>query len=407
MAKKHIIQKMLLAVFWCLVGAGTVVLLVAAIQKKGTQLCRGIDINIRGVNNNFFVDKNDILETISVIAGAQPVGRSIGSFDLNEMELALARNIWVKNAQLFFDNNDRLQVNVLEREPVARIFTTSGTTFYIDSARAILPLSDKFSARLPVFTNFPSDKKVLIKADSNLLSDILVISYALQQDAFHMAMIEQIDITPNRTFEMIPKFGNTLIVFGDAKMAKKKFDKLQLFYNTVVVKAGWNKYSEINVQYINQVVAKRKDAAEFKADSLHTLRLMQVIAENAARMAADTMKAIAQDNEQNTTNKSIIQHSIERDDHSAANSIIENSEPPIATETEKPAENNAAPVILLKPLPATTTRPATMVKKPVEVTSSNASEKPFKKPAATSSKQPKVVMPKPVKKKVQLPDNEY
>ncbi|MBK6829167.1 MAG: hypothetical protein IPG86_20990 [Chitinophagaceae bacterium] len=61
---------------------------------------------------------------------------------------------------------------VEEREPVARIFTSGGNTFYIDSSNTMLPLSEKFSARLPVFTGFPSEAKVLSKADSNLLNDI-------------------------------------------------------------------------------------------------------------------------------------------------------------------------------------------------------------------------------------------
>ena len=80
------------------------------------------------------------------------------------METELEKNVWIKTAELFFDNNEILQVTVQEREPVARVFTPRGTTFYIDNELAMLPLSEKFSARLPVFTNFPSDKKVLVKS---------------------------------------------------------------------------------------------------------------------------------------------------------------------------------------------------------------------------------------------------
>jgi cell division protein FtsQ len=55
--------------------------------------------------------------------------------------------------QLFFDNNEVLQVVIDEREPIARIFTVAGNSYYIDSSLERLPLSDKMSARLPVFTN--------------------------------------------------------------------------------------------------------------------------------------------------------------------------------------------------------------------------------------------------------------
>ena len=204
---------------------------------------------------------------------------------------------------------------VQEREPIARIFTTTGTTFYIDNDLTMLPLSDKFSARLPEFTNFPSDKKILSKADSSLLGDIRTISVALQKDSFSMAMVEQVDITPQRMFEMIPKIGNQLIVFGEATDVDAKLQKLKMFYKEIMVKAGWNNYSVINVQYKNQVVAKRKGAEDIAADSLRTLQIMQMLAAKAQQQANDSLQMIQPDNNRNTADSTMIQQSIQRDDN--------------------------------------------------------------------------------------------
>lgn len=82
-------------------------------------------------------------------------------------------------------------------------------------------MSEGLLARLPVFTGFPSDRQVLTAADSNLLRDIKTISLAIQKDSFSMAMIDQVDITAQRTFEMMPKIGNRVIVFGDATDAEQ------------------------------------------------------------------------------------------------------------------------------------------------------------------------------------------
>ena len=371
-------------------------LLVAAIQKKDARKCTGVEVNIKGVNNNFFVDKNDILETITAICDGRPVGKTVGSFNLGAIEKALQENIWVKGAQLFFDNNEKLQVNVLEREPVARVFTTNGATFYIDSSLAMLPLSEKFSARLPVFTNFPSDERVLLNADSNLLKDILTVSMAIQQDTFNMAMIDQVDITPQRNFEMMPKFGNTIIAFGDGKNALEKFSKLRLFYKQVMAKAGWNKYSEINVQYSNQVVAKRKGVEEVKADSIRTLQLMKVIADNAERLSNDSLQTITTDNEHNTTNSSIIQQSVERDDNNPTANASEVTKPQAAG-NEKPSpvksvqqQAEVKPAIITISKPAITHTP--VVSKPAGANSKPPVKQTGKPKAATPSK-PKVLMP--------------
>lgn len=416
MVKKQIIKNMLLFTLWLVIGAGTVVLLVAAIQKKDTEKCTGVDITIKGVSNNFFVDKADILETITAICGGKPAGKPTGLFNLEAIEKVLQNNIWVKTAQLFFDNNERLQVNVLEREPVARVFTTKGSTFYIDSSIAMLPLSDKFSARLPVFTNFPSDKRVLLKADSSLLRGMLAISMAIQKDSFDMAMIDQVDITPQRTFEMVPKFGNTIIVFGDEKNAGEKLNKLRLFYREVIVKTGWNKYSEINVQYSNQVVAKRKGAEEVKADSIRTLHLMKIIAEDAERMSTDSLQLILPDNEHNTTSSSIIQQSIERDDNNVSANTNEEPQPQGAAANEQPAASKPLQVTTSKPAAATASKPAAAINKPAVVKPSGAKVKPPVKPGTKQPINPtlelkpgeqqkhKVIMPKPA---VAKPVNEY
>jgi cell division protein FtsQ len=327
--KRYSIKNILVIAMWVVIGSGTVVLLVAAMRKKDEKRCVGIEINISGVSNNFFVDKKDILNSISVSEERNPVGKAIGSFNLKKMETELERNIWIKSAELFFDNNEILQVRVHEREPVARVFTSSGTTFYIDDELAILPLSEKFSARLPVFTNFPSDKKVLSKTDSILLKDIRTISLAIQKDSFRMAMIEQVDVAPGGVFEMIPKIGSQLIVFGDASNAEEKFNKLQLFYKEIMMKAGWTNYSVINVQYKNQVVAKRKGAEDISADSMRTLQIMKLIVERAQKQASDSLQVMQQDNEKNSVDINMIQQSIEREESAQPSNTYEKPKPQV------------------------------------------------------------------------------
>ena len=396
-------MKWVFNVVWLAIGTVTIMLLVAAIKKKDAQQCSGVSITIEGVNNNFFVDKKDILNSITTEVGGNPAGKTISAFDLRKLEAELQKDIWVKSSQLFFDNNNRLVVKVLEREPVARVFTTSGTTFYIDSSLTMLPLSGKFSARLPVFTAFPSDKMVLSHADSALLKNILTVSMAILKDSFGMALIDQIDVTSQRNFEMIPKIGNTIIIFGDATEVEEKFKKLLLFYREVIVKAGWNKYSEVNVQFKGQVVAKRKGALDISSDSLRTLQLMKAIAENTERQTNDSLHIIATDNENNTTSVDIIQQSIQRDDEHGSE-VIEKSQPQGVSTSLVPA--------VVKPLVSAIAKPA---KKPVTIKPETAKPaatvikpkvvvvKPPAKTTAGDTKIPKAVMPKPIKKST----NEY
>lgn len=285
MAKKINIKRVLTAVLWVAMASGVVVLLVAAIGKKNNEQCKGIEIDIRGVGEYYFVDKTDVM---NVVSPNKPVkGRAITGFDLRKLEETLEKNLWVKDAELFFDNKAILHVKVEEREPIARVFTVTGNSFYIDSAFARLPLSAKMSVKLPVFTNFPTDAVKLGKADSTLMQYIKQVSLFIAKDTFWTAQIAQVDITPLRTFEMVPTVGNHIIIFGNGENVDAKFDRLMIFYKNILPKVGLNKYESVNVQYEKQVIGMRR-GADNRIDSLQALRNIQQMLLAARQMRSDS-----------------------------------------------------------------------------------------------------------------------
>ncbi len=397
--KKNIIH-FFTALLWIAVGAGCITLLVSAVHSKEAKYCSGVEINITGVSNTFFIDKTDVYNIIKNYGGDSTQKKSLASIDLKKIERALEKDVWIKNAELFFDNNNFLKVTVEEREPIARLFTMTGNTFYIDSSCTILPLSDKFSARLPVFTGFTSDARILSKPDSTLLCNIKNISIKILADSFLMAMIDQVDIAANRTFEMVPKLGKQRILFGEATDVDAKFSKLKLFYKGVITQAGWNRYSVINLQYKNQVVASIRGREDIAADSLRTMELIKFIAEDAAKRSADSSQVFLPETDKRVSDSSLIQQSIERDDEGVTPAIA-----PVAI-VSPPAVVKPTPVIVAKPIvskPAvvvakpTVTKPLVAkpaVKKPVVV--KPTATKPIKKPAVlpvVKNKKPSVVMP--------------
>lgn len=250
-------KKMLLFLLWSVIGTVVVVLSVKAMNQQSEKTCSGYTIRIAGGGDHFSIDRNDVLTVINNSGSKVIKGRSLKSFDLRGLENKLERNPWIKDAQLFFDNNGQLNVVITETEPIARVFTVTGNSFYIDTAMHQLPISILRSPKLPVFTGFPTDKPRLGAADSALMADMKSISLYMQKDPFWMAQIAQMDITPERKFEMIPTIGRHVIEFGNGQDHEKKFRRLFLFYKDVLSKTGMDTYSKINVQYNRQVIGVR------------------------------------------------------------------------------------------------------------------------------------------------------
>ena len=229
---------------WLVIGGGMVTLLLAAITKKKRGLCSDYTIALKGQTTNFFIDEKDVQQLLMKATGGNIKGQPVGSLDLYRLEQMLEHNTWINDAELYFDNQDVLHVTVTEKEPVARIFTVAGSSFYIDSLGKKMPLSDKLSARVPVFTGFP-EKKLLLAKDSLLLNDVRTTANFIVNDPFWMAQVAQVDINSDGTFEMIPVVGNHTVKLGDGNDINKKFHRLMVFYKQVLSKTGFDKYKII------------------------------------------------------------------------------------------------------------------------------------------------------------------
>jgi cell division protein FtsQ len=289
---KKTIQKILFILLWAGIGAGMTTLLVAAIGKKNRDTCRDYNITINHSKSGFFFDEKDILEIISDESSVALKGRLISTVNLRSMEAAIEKNSCVKDAQLYFSNQDILHIIVHEREPVARIFSNEGNSFYIDRDAVAMPLSDKKSARVPVFTGFPVEKNT-DTYDSLLLQQIKETALFILNDPFWMAQVAQIDITEKRNFEMIPTVGNHFVRLGSGDNINEKFHRLFIFYREVLSKTGFEKYPVLDVQYDRQVVAVRPGTGKAKVDTALLKSNLQKLIQQAKqerRESVDEMK---------------------------------------------------------------------------------------------------------------------
>jgi cell division protein FtsQ len=303
-------KKRLQMILWIMLGVGTCTLLVAAMQKKDAKTCTGIDIKIEGAYDHVFVDDKDVMKVLQKNGAGK--GQETNEVALRNIEDALEKNAWIKKAELFFDNKQVLHAEIEEREPLARIFTLAGSSFYIDSSCMRLPLSDELSARVPMFTSFPSDKKKLSKPDSLVMDEVKHIALYIRQDSFLMAQVAQVDITPQRTYEIVPVLGNQIIKLGDADDLDEKFEKLKSFYKQVWAKAGFEKYETIDVRYSGQVVAVKRGSGKIYMDTAaavkqfaNTLKEMQAVMNDTTYAAAMPKPAVVKDSVQTATDKKV------------------------------------------------------------------------------------------------------
>jgi cell division protein FtsQ len=271
-------QTILVRVLWSIAGAALIVLFVVAWKAKEEKKCTSIQIELVGENTAaLFMDEKEILQIIHEQGVKE--GLPIGDVNLNTLEKYLQTIRWVKNVELFLDNTQSLQVRIEQRIPIARIFTASGNSFYIDKEGLQLPLKQLTVLRLPVFTNFPSDQQKLSKPDSLLLNDILHFTKAVATDSFFMAQTAQVNIANNGDFELVPSVGDHLVLIGSVENIEDKLNRLYTFYKKVWVQSGLNAYQVIDCRFDNQIVALKKgmQPIQFSANDLPAVDSTMVV----------------------------------------------------------------------------------------------------------------------------------
>ena len=308
-------KKILSVTLWLLIGVGVLVLSGAALIKKGKHACKGVNVTLLTPAELVFVNETDIRQLLENTF--QITGKEISRLPLRSMELMLENNPWIARAEIYIDNNDSLQANLHERLPIARVFTLQQKSYYIDSMGVQLPLSDRLVARVPVFTDFPSDQPVLSVPDSMLLRDIISISKKIATDSFWMAQVSQIAIVPGNHFELYPITGRPIIRLGDGGDLDEKFQKLNAYFTTDYFKMGYAQYPVIDVQFKRQLIGIRHP--EGMLDSTQFFRAVQGIDVKSGQLmvtAEKTEKNMPKANGNNHPNQATItnvSHSVSKD----------------------------------------------------------------------------------------------
>jgi cell division protein FtsQ len=250
-------QKIAIRIIWSIAAAGLIVLFVISWKAKSAKQLNDIQVELVGESAQALFMDEIAIRVILNEQGVQ-VGMPIEKINLPQLEQFIEKTEWVKNAEFFINNKLILEVKIEQRIPIARIFTASGASFYIDNEGSRLPLKQLTVLNLPVFTGFPTDQPKLSKPDSVLLKDVLFFAKTIQKDSFFMAQVAQVNIEPNGTFQMVPTLGDHIVLLGSIDQLEDKLNRLYTFYKKVWLASGVNAYQYIDCRFNHQVVALKK-----------------------------------------------------------------------------------------------------------------------------------------------------
>lgn len=240
-------------------------------RRSADRLCTGLNITVRDSAKLGFVTEESVRQ-ILVGEGMRLTGAPLDSINLLAVEEAIASRPYIERARVYSSMDGKLNIEVDQRTPVARVQTENGYRFYLTADGYVLPLRNSAFVDVPIVSGvpqlpfgtefagkIPEETGVEKKSSENtrFLWNLINFVTFLQKDAFWGGQVVQINVTAGNEVELVPRVGNGIVLLGTLDDYPAKLDKLFKFYTRGLNYEGWDRYAVINLRYKGQVICTK------------------------------------------------------------------------------------------------------------------------------------------------------
>ena len=212
-----------------------------------TTICKEVKIDVEQTIVEGFMTAEEI-KRILIQNKCYPLSLFMADINVRTIEECLKKSPFVDNAECYKTQGGHVCIYVKQRIPVARVMADNGENYYVDTHGSLMPE-----------TRFVTDQVIATGSITRKYAQTTLTRVANQmlKDKFWKNQIVQMNILPDGSVEIVPRVGDHVIYLGAPVNIDKKLDRLRKFYLYGLNKAGWNKYSYINVEFDNQIICKR------------------------------------------------------------------------------------------------------------------------------------------------------
>ena len=170
-------------------------------HRNETRKLKSVQIEFAEVAE-FFIEENDVYKLL-IQSNEAFENLTKESVDLKVLEANLENNEMIKDAQVFLSIDGVLGAEIEQRKPILRFL--DGGFQYLDEDGLIMPLSNHYSARVPVAFGFNSQEAL----------GLFPLARAIHKDVFLKQQITALHQTEIGEVYMEVRDANFKVDFGD------------------------------------------------------------------------------------------------------------------------------------------------------------------------------------------------
>lgn len=253
-------------IFFIVTDLALAVYLVFAVSSwnkpdEAVKVCTKVNINIEDENENGFLNTTEVKRLLSN-RHLYPLSQPVSDINTRLIESELLRMAFVKTAQCYVTQDGYAHITLTQRTPVIRVKADDGADYYIDDGGGVMPNS-QYTSDMIIVTG-----KLSKQYACQYIGQMAKIIMA---DDFWRNQIEQINVLPDRSIELVPRVGEHIINIGTlptsrdpkqraeliSQFLERQFHRMDIFYKYGLKEAGWARYSYISLEFDNQIVCTK------------------------------------------------------------------------------------------------------------------------------------------------------
>ena len=232
--------------------------------SRENAVCTKVVIDIADENVNGFLNSAEV-KVLLERSRLYPLSKRMDDINPRQIEQALKGMPFVKTAQCYATDDNHVCITITQRTPIVRVKSMNGDDYYIDDNGGVMPNS-QYTSDMIIVTGSVSPQYAC--------QYVYLLAQELMGDDLWRNQVEQVNILPDKTVELVPRVGNHVINIGQlptaatnaersdavAAFVKKQMHRLELFYREGLKYAGWERYEYISLEYSNQIVCRKRES---------------------------------------------------------------------------------------------------------------------------------------------------
>ena len=239
-------KKFLKILVWVLTIAAIACLWFFTHKEHVEHPLKGIELTIHRENENGFIDKDVEYQKIMNICDTAR-NKDITKIPLDSVRNYIKSIPWAVYTEANITFDEILEVNIVECQPIMRIYDKNGRSVYLDADGNVYPTKSGYSE------HFLIGSGNITKDD---LPKVFKVMKSVLNNSYSNCCVKQVYFD-GKNFELVMNNVDMKVVLGDDQDVDEKLMNMKYFFEQMQGSPELKNYCKINFNFENQVVCTR------------------------------------------------------------------------------------------------------------------------------------------------------